>query len=120
MHASTTRCDDWFYKGADGRQINQEPPRSSFNYRSTYPTYDGTLLADVCTVKIPKKAEAMQVMVELALTGKDMAEEPKRTSIKYIGGSSMLDTQEREGVLDFGETFSFQKLAGHSHLRISL
>lgn len=59
-------------------------------------------------------------MVELALTGKDMAEEPKRTSIKYIGGSSMLDTQELQGVVDFDETLSFHKLAGHSHLRISL
>jgi hypothetical protein len=91
--------------------------RSLINFTRTY---EGTLLADVCTVKIPKKAEAMQVMVELALTGKDMAEEPKRTSIKYIGGSSMLDTQELQGVLDFDETVSFHKLAGHSHLRISL
>jgi hypothetical protein len=91
--------------------------RSLINFT---PSHDGTLLADVCTVKIPKKAEAMQVMVELALIGKDMAEEPTRTSIKYMKGSSMLDTQKVEGVVDIDETLSFCKLAGHSHLRISL
>jgi hypothetical protein len=49
-----------------------------------------------------------------------MAEEPTRTSIKYMEGSSMLDTQKVEGVVDIDETLSFCKLAGHSHLRISL
>ena len=127
--ASTTGVPTYYRthvnKGARSHYTYELVPQPSDlrKYRSLInftPTYDGTLLADVCTVKIPKKAEAMQVMVELALIGKNIPEEPKRTSIKYIGGSSILDTQEREGVLDFGETFSFQKLAGHSHLRISL